>query len=155
MSPDDAPTESEDGESPAEEIVFGAVSAITFLVGFGLMFAGVQFFWVAFVVGFAGVLPMALGIVNHYQQKESNAEEMDTGAETEDALEELRQRYARGEFTDEEFERRVERLLETETVSDAREHAERFGIEHTEGEQAERTDAKNRTGERERELERE
>jgi 3-hydroxyacyl-CoA dehydrogenase len=42
-----------------------------------------------------------------------------TESETEDALETLRDRYARGELTDEEFERRVERLLETESVSDA------------------------------------
>lgn len=142
MSTDDAPTESESGESPAEEIVTGAVSAITFLVGFGLMFAGVQFFWVAFVVGFAGVLPMALGLVNYYQQKESKAGNTGTGTETEDALEELRQRYARGEFSDEEFERRVERLLETESVSDAREHTERI-------------DNGTRTDRRKREIERE
>jgi len=35
-----------------------------------------------------------------------------------DALETLRARYARGELTDEQFERKVERLLETETLED-------------------------------------
>lgn len=36
-----------------------------------------------------------------------------------DPLDELRGRYARGELNDEEFEHRVETLLETETRSDA------------------------------------
>ncbi|WP_096390573.1 SHOCT domain-containing protein [Halopenitus persicus] len=38
---------------------------------------------------------------------------------TDDALETLRERYARGELTDEQFERKLERLLETETLEDA------------------------------------
>ncbi|NGM71585.1 SHOCT domain-containing protein [Natronolimnobius sp. AArcel1] len=42
--------------------------------------------------------------------------------DTADALETLRDRYARGELTDPEFEQRAERLLETETVDAAREH---------------------------------
>lgn len=36
-----------------------------------------------------------------------------------DALELIRTRYAKGELTDEEFERTLDRLLETETISDA------------------------------------
>jgi uncharacterized membrane protein len=36
-----------------------------------------------------------------------------------DALDTLRSRYARGELTDEQFERKLERLLETETLEDA------------------------------------
>ena len=35
-----------------------------------------------------------------------------------DALETLRERYARGELTDEQFEHKLERLLETETLED-------------------------------------
>lgn len=38
---------------------------------------------------------------------------------TRDALETLRDRYAAGELTDEQFERKLDRLLETETVEDA------------------------------------
>ena len=41
-------------------------------------------------------------------------------SEAQDALETLRQRYAAGELTESEFEAKVERLLETETVADAR-----------------------------------
>jgi uncharacterized membrane protein len=42
----------------------------------------------------------------------------ETTDEQDDALETLRQRYARGELTDEQFERKVEQLLETETLED-------------------------------------
>jgi hypothetical protein len=41
-----------------------------------------------------------------------------------DALETLRDRYARGELTDDQFERKLERLLETETLEDVE---ERYG----------------------------
>lgn len=41
------------------------------------------------------------------------------------ALARLRTRYANGELTDEEFERKLDRLLETETLDDARGWAER------------------------------
>jgi uncharacterized membrane protein len=41
----------------------------------------------------------------------------------EDALQTLRDRYARGELTDEQFERKLERLLETETLEDAEDRA--------------------------------
>ena len=38
-----------------------------------------------------------------------------------DPLERLRTRYAEGELTDEQFERKLDRLLETETLEDAEE----------------------------------
>jgi uncharacterized membrane protein len=39
---------------------------------------------------------------------------VETGDADEDPLETLRDRYARGELTDDEFERKLERLVETE-----------------------------------------
>ena len=136
---------SSDDEGPVEEMVTGAVSAVTFLVGFGLMFAGVQFFWIAFVIGFAGVLPMALGLAKYRQRQSEQSAGTD---ETEEALEALRQRYARGELSDEEFDHRVERLLETESVPDAKKYAERIDVET-------RRNVGTRGSERELELERE
>ncbi|WP_135828456.1 SHOCT domain-containing protein [Halorussus halobius] len=47
------------------------------------------------------------------------------GSEADDAeaaLDRLRRRYADGELTDDEFERRLDRLLETETLADAKVH---------------------------------
>lgn len=46
-------------------------------------------------------------------------------ASTADALDTLRDRYARGELGDEEFERKLEALLETETPDEARRRVER------------------------------
>lgn len=103
--------------TPLEELVSGAVTALTFLVAFGLLFADVSWFWVAFPVGFAGVLPMALALVKQYQRTH---ETPDHSTETDAALDALRERYARGELSDAEFEDRVEQLLDTESVEDAR-----------------------------------
>ncbi|WP_135828862.1 SHOCT domain-containing protein [Halorussus halobius] len=51
------------------------------------------------------------------------AAEAGPGTNNRDALETLRARYARGELTDEQFERKVERLLETETLEDVEDRA--------------------------------
>ncbi|ELZ53793.1 MULTISPECIES: SHOCT domain-containing protein [Halorubrum] len=45
--------------------------------------------------------------------------------DTADALERLRTRYAEGDLTDEQFERKLDRLLATETPEDAAEWTER------------------------------
>jgi len=84
-----------DEERPLEQVVAGAVTALTLAVGFG------------------GVMPMAVGLARYYDQREDDSE---TTAGEDDALATLRERYARGELTDAEFERQVEQLLETEDV---------------------------------------
>lgn len=145
-------TGEDEGESPLEEIVSSAVIALTLLVAFGLMAAGVPYFWIAFVVGFAGVLPVSLGLVRYYEEQGVNPGGTAGGSETGDALEELRQRYARGELSDEEFERRVEHLLETESVYDAREYVERARDEPVTGG---RTPVERSSGDTARESDRE
>ena len=100
----------EDSEDSLESLVAGGVTALTLLVAFGLMFAGVPWFWVAFPVGFGGLLPMALAAVRLYQRRQDGQ----PASEQDDALATLRDRYARGELSDAEFERQVERLIETE-----------------------------------------
>jgi hypothetical protein len=109
-----------------------AASGLTTLailaVAFGAMALGVPYFWVVFPVGFGGVLPL---VVAHSLRTERGsddsddsipdapAETIDADRSTDEALRTLRTRYARGELTDEAFETRLERLLETETVADA------------------------------------
>jgi uncharacterized membrane protein len=110
----------DDVDTPLEEVTAGVVISVTLLVGFGLLFAGFDFFWVAFAVGFAGILPAAMGVVKYYQRTATVPDE--PKGEADEALDELRRRYARGELTEAEFERRVERLLETESVGEARLH---------------------------------
>jgi uncharacterized membrane protein len=50
-------------------------------------------------------------------EDETEADATDTAEPTVDPVEQLRERYARGELTDSEFERRLDRLLETESLS--------------------------------------
>ncbi|TYT63107.1 SHOCT domain-containing protein [Natrialba swarupiae] len=108
-----------DGEATIELITAGAVTTLTLLVGFGLLFAGVRFFWIAYVVGFAGVLPLAVGYARAYRLRAHRANTDTKTRENTEPLEELRERYARGELTDEEFDRRVERLLATAATENA------------------------------------
>ena len=106
-----------DEDVDLESVVASAVTALTLLVAFGLLAAGVSWFWIAFPVGFGGILPLAVGLARLYQQGDS---EPSTGHDEheDDPIATLRERYARGELTEAEFEHRVERLLETESVAD-------------------------------------
>lgn len=128
----DAVDDDGDRESPADEIspltaiAAGLVSVLTLAVAFGLLALGQPYFWVAFPVGFGGGMPLAVGLARWY---ESNAEADEnvqrSRNETDAALADLRERYARGELDDDEFERRVERLLETGSITDAMSFTER------------------------------
>lgn len=111
-------------DDPLPTLLAGVISAGTLLVGFSLMAVGVDDFWVAFPVGFGVVLPTAVGLAS-YAHTERRADTVTetrtrTGNDEDAALETLRARYARGDLTETEFERRVERLLETELHGDRR-----------------------------------
>lgn len=90
------------------------VTAATLTAAFGLFALGVEEFWIAFVVGFAGVLPVSVDIVKR-RKAEVNRSNVERRDSTDSALYALRSRYARGELTDEEFERQVEQLVGTES----------------------------------------
>ena len=117
---------------PAASLAAGVVTALTLTVAFGALALGFEWFWVAFPVGFGGVLPAAVGYANRRSAACDTRDGADAGAHATDradasehsddradvALATLRDRYARGELTDEQFERRVERLVETEGTAD-------------------------------------
>lgn len=115
----------DDEDDPLVGVAAGAVTALTLAVAFGLMFLGVEFFWVAFPVGFGGGIPLAVSLAKWYESNRAGGHGRASRPatrrddETDDALAELRDRYARGDLDDAAFERRVERLLETESVDDA------------------------------------
>jgi hypothetical protein len=90
----------------------GVVSLAVLAVGLGGLALGIDWAWVAFPVGYGGVLPLAVSRA----RSRAGAESATDGAtdEADDALATLRRRYADGEIDDLEFERRLERLLETE-----------------------------------------
>jgi hypothetical protein len=87
----------------------GVVSLVTLALGLGGLALGVDWAWVAFPVGYGGVLPLAVGLARARTSEASDTEQ--AGA---DPLATLRERYARGELDDAEFERRLERLLESD-----------------------------------------
>jgi hypothetical protein len=116
---------------------------LTLAVGLGGLFAGIPNWWAAFVIGFGFVLP-AVSLREHSDDEEhadgstpntdASAGHTATSSTTtqgarddskNDALETLRDRYARGELSEEQFETKLERLLETETLEDARDTADR------------------------------
>ncbi|MDY6818610.1 MAG: SHOCT domain-containing protein [Halobacteriales archaeon] len=93
----------------------GLVVFLTLGVGLTLLFFGVDWFWIVFVLGFAVVLPM-VGILTGDENEPTASE-----ATQPDPLETLRERYARGEIDEAEFERRLDRLLDTESPQAAKE----------------------------------
>jgi uncharacterized membrane protein len=90
--------------SNAREDIAGVTVFLILGAGMIALFANVSWFWVIWVVGFAVVGPL-IGIL-------TDDEEEDTDETPDDPVERLKRRYADGELTDEEFEHRLERLME-------------------------------------------
>jgi|APHM01.1.fsa_nt_gi Predicted membrane protein (DUF2078). len=108
-----------DGDTPLEAMAVGVVTVVTLSVAFGLLALGQSFFWVAFPIGFGGGVPLAVGLARWYTKHQEQDDTTTPGNGQDAALAKLRDRYARGELDDVEFEARVERLLETESVPEA------------------------------------
>ncbi|WP_372909847.1 SHOCT domain-containing protein [Salinigranum sp.] len=109
-------------------LLIGLTTLAILAVAFGAMALGVSYFWVVFPVGFGGVLPLVVAYGHRTDGADRDRESAtNASAETtspaaagqDEALRTLRARYARGELTDEAFETRLERLLETESVANA------------------------------------
>ncbi|WP_256392207.1 SHOCT domain-containing protein [Natronoarchaeum rubrum] len=134
-------------ETATERLRNNAVK-ITSLLITGLWMGGLfltdQNWWLGvLIVGYAAVLPIVKTLFGDDEEEYDDADEdgewshwwgreKKSGSSTDsddedDPLETLRGRYARGELTDEQFERKLERLLETETIEDVedRRRAER------------------------------
>jgi len=119
----------------------GKASAITSLLvlGAGLLalFLDVPNWWLVFVIGYAVVLPIVAIIFDEddgdvLDETDRRMDDALAGRGNEavpdskrDAMETLRERYAQGELSEEQFERKLENLLETETLEDARARIER------------------------------
>lgn len=114
----------------------GVASLLVLGVGLTALFLGYSWFWIVFVVGFAVVVPIVSLLVNEDDAVLDEIDGMLDGlgspstpthssgdVETDDPLTTLRARYARGELTDAQFERKLETLLETETIEASEERA--------------------------------
>jgi len=114
------------------------VASIIVVVSYGVF--SVPWYW-ALIIGMivSGVIEFAIKEIppdtdeynpNQYQlwdrgfgdsQNSSESTVRGTTMDTDGSIEALRSRYARGEITDEQFERKVEKLLETESLDEPRE----------------------------------
>lgn len=102
-------------------VVDRTVPTLVVFLGIGLLLLDYSMFWVVFVVGFSGIFPAARSVAQWYDASDGRSTRTaPTRSDDDRALETLRNRYARGEIDEAEFEERVERLLETESVPDAR-----------------------------------
>jgi hypothetical protein len=110
------------GMGPLTGGVAGGVTLLVLAVAFSLHALDVSWAWVVYPLGFGGLLPMAMGVAARTERDRTARSESrganGTGPGRPDAdpsaLDSLRLQYARGEVDEREFERRVERLLETE-----------------------------------------
>jgi uncharacterized membrane protein len=116
---------------PLRRVRENAVSLVSTLVtGIWLAALLLDFgWWLAFMLfGYIVVVPVtALLFGDEEDTEEWWEDDVDHAAATErdaedDALDTLRKRYARGELTDEQFERKLDRLLETETLEDVEDY---------------------------------
>ncbi|PGF17430.1 hypothetical protein CP556_15875 [Natrinema sp. CBA1119] len=116
----------------------GIASLLVTAFWLGAMFTGQSWWLAALLVGYIAVVPLVailfgdeedqrewaddyVGTDESETVSESETTATDSETSTRDALETLRERYAAGELTDAQFERKLERLLDTETLEDAEE----------------------------------
>ncbi|SDM37183.1 Short C-terminal domain-containing protein [Halogranum gelatinilyticum] len=132
-----------DEQTPSERLRDNATEIASLLVtGFWLaaLLTGQSWWLGALIVGYVVVVPIVSLLFGDSETErdwwddlwDSNVvvgttDEMDDEPDevSETPLETLRRRYAAGELTDEQFERKLERLLETETLEDAEERVAR------------------------------
>lgn len=116
-------------EGPLDRLE-GRVTGVVSMLVTGIWLAALfldQDWWLAFMLfGYVVIVPLTAMLTGEDEEAEGESgtrDEDDTTSrsdETDEALATLRERYARDELTEAEFERKVERLLETEDPETAR-----------------------------------
>jgi hypothetical protein len=113
----------------AAKNAIGVASMLIFALGFVALLVGFNYFFLIWAIGYPTVLPL-VAMLSDDDEDEPTGQKPDyethgptkhSDDETTDALDTLRDRYARGELTDEQFERKLDALLETENPENAAE----------------------------------
>lgn len=115
------------------ENVTGIVSTLVTAVWLGAMVTGQDWWLAALLVGYVAVVPITAILFGDEEETETADDERGERddshtASTDDGetpLETIRRRYAEGELTEAQFERKLERLLSTETIEDVEDDRER------------------------------
>ena len=132
----------DEGLAEPDDPVVGAVALLVLGAGLGSLFglpvlAAIDF-WIIFAIGYAVVVPLVSllrgrtartvparrGSRNAAQSERADADRSGDD-DVDEALVRLRDRYARGDLSEEQFERKLEVLLETDTPENARDRVER------------------------------
>jgi hypothetical protein len=98
-----------DAGTRAERLVATGVSVGVLAVAFGALALGLEWFWVAFPVGYGGVLPLSVALV---RANTGNGTASDGGDAPVAAAADA---YVRGEVDEAGLERRLEAALEDRT----------------------------------------
>jgi uncharacterized membrane protein len=118
------------------ENITGIVSTLVTGIWLAALFLDFEW-WLPFMLfGYIVIVPVTAMLFEEDEEEEvttdrhradetTRARDSTATDSNEDALQTLRDRYASGELTDEQFERKLERLLETETLEDAEDRAQR------------------------------
>ncbi|WP_226042208.1 SHOCT domain-containing protein [Natrinema sp. DC36] len=137
----EGPDRERDADTPVTRLRENATGIASLLVTafwLGAMFTGQSWWLAALLVGYIAIVPLVAILFGDEEDQrewaddyagtdesetvsESETTATDSETSTRDALETLRERYAAGELTDDQFERKLERLLDTETLEDAEE----------------------------------
>ena len=111
----------------------GPVPGLVLLVGGGLsvaaLAAGVELWWLGFLLTGVAVR-LSVGLAARREAGAGAATVGATGEEPNPAVRRLRERYVRGDLTETEFERRLDRALADESASASERRGEReVGVE--------------------------
>jgi uncharacterized membrane protein len=110
------------------ENVVGIVSALVTAIWMGAMFTGQDWWLAALLIGYIAVVPITAKLFGDEEDQEEwlprDADDSESQDE-ETPLETLRRRYAEGELSEEQFERKLDQLLSTETIEDVEDERER------------------------------
>jgi len=118
----------------------GIVSTVVTGTWLAALFLGFEWWLALMLFGYVVIVPVTAMLFGdeddweewvdegEYEETVTEPETAETDHETEnnaDALQQLRTRYANGDLTDDQFERKLDRLLETETPESAEEWRQR------------------------------
>ena len=112
------------------ENVVGIVSTLVTAIWMGAMFTGQDWWLAALLIGYIAIVPITAMLFGDEEDQEEwlpgDADDSESRDEDEETpLETLRRRYAEGELSEEQFERKLDRLLSTETIEDVEDERER------------------------------
>ncbi|GAB7012547.1 SHOCT domain-containing protein [Halolamina salina] len=110
----------------------GIVSTLVTAIWLGALFTDQGWWLAAMLVGYVAVVPITAMLFDDDDEEEWLDEAIDdrvsnrsSDENDETPLETLRRRYAEGELSEAQFERKLDQLLGTETMEDAEEYARR------------------------------